>query len=64
MSATEWKSKRKGSGLIYTFPALENAIVDNRGMGLNPGIYYEGKMYDTVDLAKKAALNGNSNNDK
>ena len=50
-----WTKKSKGSGFVYTHPDIAHAVVDNRGMGVHPGVYWNGMKFDSVKLAKQAA---------
>ena len=51
-----WKIKSKGSDVVHVHPELKHAIVDNKGIGINPGIFYRGTKYDSVVQAKRAAI--------
>lgn len=51
-----WEKKKKGvCGTIYRHPKLEHAIWTNNGYGRNPGIFYDGKRFKSVDAAKTYA---------
>lgn len=47
-----WSKKRKGNAVIYINKIVENAIVDNKGLGINPGIFWRGIRFKSVEEAK------------
>jgi hypothetical protein len=51
-----WSCKRKGFSHIWTHPKLSKAVVDNRGFGINPRVYYMGKLFKNVEEAKLFAM--------
>lgn len=60
MESNEWKKKRLGSGTLYIHPKLDHAVVDKKGMGVNPGVFYIGQKFGSVDEAKEFALRDKS----
>lgn len=56
----KWIRRRKGHGTIYTADGVDGAIVDNHGMGFNPGIFWRGKRFASVADAKAAAERANA----
>jgi len=52
----QWRKIKKGlCGIVYVHPELERAIFDNQHYGKNPGIFYEGKKFKSVEAAKTYA---------
>lgn len=61
-----WIKNKKGMGVIYTHPKSNRAIVDNGGLGREPGIWFNGIKFDTLELAINyfnTELNGELNDD-
>ncbi len=51
----EWKEIKKNYGVIYKADGIDKAVVDNKGLGTTPGIWWNGKRYKSVEAAKRAA---------